>query len=287
MVMVMVTVACGSGDDGRTAGSTTAGTPSTAASAVVSVRQSAGCSSAAPPSADGREVLLVDGRRRSYLIDLPDAGTEDPATLVVVLHGLGSDGQRVADESELPERAGRRGAIVVAPDALGSPAIWQPGVPGPDSMFLNRVIAEVESTRCVDLDRVWIAGFSAGAAFAGSYACARRDEIAAIALVSVELPGGCTSPMPIVALHGTADGIVPIAGSLPNMAEWAEVAGCDPESTVTSVNPQVKRRDWSGCAAGAEVVFFRIDGGGHEWPSMPGASTEDVLDFLEDHPLPG
>jgi polyhydroxybutyrate depolymerase len=46
---------------------------------------------------------------------------------------------------------------------------------------------------------------------------------------------------------------------------------------------------WSGCRDGAEVLHYRINGGGHEAPrTIAGRPVARVLwDFFAAHPLPG
>jgi polyhydroxybutyrate depolymerase len=134
----------------------------------------------------GTRTIDVGGTQRTYALSSPRNPDRRPADLVVLLHGLGSSAADVDRTSDLPSRGARKGSIVATPNALGAPALWQMAAQGRDADFLDALIDEIESTECVDRSRVYIAGFSAGAGFAGAYACARADRIAAIATVAVE-----------------------------------------------------------------------------------------------------
>jgi polyhydroxybutyrate depolymerase len=180
---------------------------------------------------------------------------------------------------------------VVTPNALGTPALWQMGAANADAAFLDALIGDVEAYQCIDRARVAVVGFSAGAAFGNTYACARQDEIDAIATVSVEFGGSCTKPMPYLAFHGTADPIVAYGATAGNMQRWASIGRCgDPVTTV--LDARVTRTEWSRCAAGVSVVLYAITGGVHEWPpaaldfsggrdKRPRSASDMIVEFLE------
>lgn len=281
--LALLVAACTDDDTASTTSDPAETTTTTAAG--TDARGSAGCRDDARPPEVGPQEVAIDGTTRRYVLSLPPS-SDEPAPLIVLLHGLGMDADSINDASDLPDLAAAQGTIVVTPEALGSPALWQSAPDGPDAALLDQILADVQAAVCVDLDRVAVAGFSAGAAFAAQFACGRQDEIAALAVVAVEFPGGCTQPMPIVAFHGTADPVVPITGTEPNMAEWAAIGACDPEPERTDRGGRVDQIVWMGCDDPAEVVLYTIDGGGHAWPDEPEASTSDILAFFADHPRP-
>ena len=138
----------------------------------------------------------------------------------------------------------------------------------------------------MDERRIYLAGFSAGAAFTLIYSCHHQSQVAAMATVAVEFQLGCTRPIPLIAFHGTSDPAVPFTNgakgaSLPdvavrgtelNMGDWARLDRCRPTPADTAIGSQVTRQIWPGCADGTAVVLYRIEGGGHSWP---GAATDD------------
>ena len=182
---------------------------------------------------------VVAGTAHKYRLWAPAAGrSPQPAPLVLLFHGFAADGETIANLTKLPARGMRRGFIVVAPD--GPNQTWQFSGSGTDAAFVDRILSTVTATRCVDLDRVYVAGFSAGAAFAITYACGRPDRVAAMVTVAVDFTLGCTKPMAILAFHGTDDPLVPyrngavglslpgvhVRGTMLNMGDWARLGHC-------------------------------------------------------------
>ena len=80
-------------------------------------------------------------------------------------------------------------------------------------------------------------------------------------------------------MHGTADPVVPFDGgpmvgrggpsdivSAPALADrWRAIDGCP--APVADSNGDAQQFTATGCAGGTQVVFVRIDGGGHTWPA--------------------
>ena len=90
----------------------------------------------------------------------------------------------------------------------------------------------------------------------------------------------CTDerPVPMIAFHGTEDTATPYHGgpswvsrvAFPDIprfaARWAGRNRCAPEPADSVVAADVVRHSWPGCADGASVVLYTIQGGGHTWP---------------------
>jgi polyhydroxybutyrate depolymerase len=142
------------------------------------------------------------------------------------------------------------------------------------------------------------------------------DEIAAVGVVSggfMEPIGGCrpSRPMPVIAFHGTGDGIVPYGGtrrwpfpiefpSVPAWTQaWAERDGCAPAPVTTAVSAHVQEMHYGPCRGGADVVLYTIEGGGHAWPGgeelpqfIAGFTTQEIdatrilWDFFSAHARP-
>jgi polyhydroxybutyrate depolymerase len=85
-------------------------------------------------------------------------------------------------------------------------------------------------------------------------------------------------PVPAIFFHGKADKIVPYTGGpserfdlpFPNIPEfvhaYAEKNGCDSTSTTIKNTVNVKGVRYSNCTKDAEVIFYSIADGGHNWP---------------------
>ena len=117
-------------------------------------------------------------------------------------------------------------------------------------------------------------------------------------------PGGCrpSRPVPVLAIHGTEDVVVPYGGRTPTvewpltmppmptwLAGWATRDGCPGDPAVFLDTPAATGFRWSGCRDGSEVVHYRINGGGHQAPrTIAGRPFAQVVrDFFTAHPLPG
>jgi len=271
-------------------------------------RPSPGCASAPPGTSDPKaaQTLNVGGADRGYLVAVPTS--TEPAPMIILLHGMGSNAADIDRVSDLPARGTAAGAIVVSPDAVGSPTMWRAGGRGPDAEYLDALITAVEAHHCVDTSRVGIAGFSVGAVFAAAYGCTHQDRIAAIVTVEVDAPGPCTKPMPILAFHGTADPIVPYAppagspamgggtGTEANLAKWAAISECAAIPTTSETGSEVTKLEWPRCANGSEVMLYKILGGQHDWPGKDPATamhpstqqisaTNEAISFFMRHTL--
>ncbi len=114
--------------------------------------------------------------------------------------------------------------------------------------------------------------------------------------------------MPIVSFHGTDDKQVPFEGGtgsrldLPvtatrdNMRGWAEHNGCNLTLQTQRIASDVVLEFYGGCAEGADVQLYVIEGGGHTWPgasrnvAMLGSTTQSISAteiawrFFSEHP---
>jgi polyhydroxybutyrate depolymerase len=185
------------------------------------------------------------------------------------------------------------GWLVVLPD--GVDRSWNDGRTGvgsdaDDVAFLAAVLDDVAARTPVDEGRVFATGISNGAMMAGRLACDLADRIAGIAQVAgtqgVEAAASCapSRPVPVLVIAGTADPLVPYQGGAVGFAGLrprGTVVGVDDHAaawrlrnglgdsapSVTSIPPDTTIRSWAGGPATAPVVVYRVEGGGHTWPS--------------------
>ena len=184
---------------------------------------------------------------------------------------------------------GRNGFIVVYPAGTGiGPKTWfMEGARTPSRMpdvrFISALIDTLEATYHIDPMRIFADGISNGAGMAFVLSCTLSKRIAAIGAVAAaqSLPWSwCddSTPMPMIAFHGTADPIVPYGGGkqwiapLPFpgvrawVAGWARRNQCAPIAVDSVVTTDVTRVHYTSCADHADVVLYTIEGGGHSWP---------------------
>lgn len=239
----------------------------------------------APPAGVDERAMTSGGHRRTYRLAVPPAtGPDRPAPLVLLLHGYTSTAEAVAARSGVEAAGVAAGAVVVTPQGLGTPSRWSlPGVlPGPDDVrFVGDLLDRVDRSVCVDRGRVFVAGFSNGAAFAAVLGCAMGARLAGLALVAgANMETGCKWPsgLPVVAFHGTADPVVPFGGGPvlsgllrtrpvhDAVAEWAERDGCRARPSRARVARGAVRVRWGGCEHPQGVTLYELAGWGHWWP---------------------
>ena len=272
------------------------------------------------PGTLSERTLRIDGLVREYLLYRPGKiRNEQPMPLVIVFHGGGGTAAQIERSIGKPlHRMADRDRFVVAyPNAKNK--LWDFGAGKvsealdervDDKKFFRTLIDELSRTLPVDDRRVFATGISRGGQAAYFVACSYPDRIRAIAAIAMPMPEfiwqrcETAANIGVAVLNGTDDPIVPYNGgdirigkqrrgkvlSTDNtISFWRERNACnETASSVREINPAkdgivVVRTTWSDCDE-APVVLYRIDGGGHTWPSgrgglpkfMVGATTKDI-----------
>lgn len=257
---------------------------------------------AAPASAEPLDppgVLTFGGLQRTYVLHLPPG---PPNGLVINLHGAGMNGGQQAALTDYNSVADRYGFVVAYPDGID--ATWADGrgasLPdrqGVDDVgFLSTLIGQLTRGYGVPAGNVFVTGMSAGGFMANRLVCERADLVTAIAPVAGTLgsamPCSPSRPVSVMAVHGTADPVVPFDGgvmngrggstdivSAPALAErWRELDRCPgPLVADPAATGEVQQATAAGCAGGTEVTLVRINGGGHTWPAGRFSLPADVV----------
>lgn len=240
------------------------------------------------------------GFTRSYKVTVPSTYTPDePPPVVVALHGLASNARDFDATTEFSAMAERYGFIAVFPEALAS--VWHfpdYNVEQDDVRFVSRVVDAVAAEYAVDLDRIYLVGFSHGGILAYQVACEYPDRFAALAGVSsVSMPlqpaEACPLSMriPVMMIEGSLeliwanDGrdLVMVDGlsfefvpSIRSPEFWTAQNVCGPgvvEEEMPDLDPEdgtrVVRREYEDCDPAGPVVYYEVVGGHHNWPSPP------------------
>ena len=257
---------------------------------------------ATPASAEPLDppgVLTVGGLQRTYVLHVPP-GT--PNGLVINLHGAGMNGGQQAALTDYNSVADRYGFVVAYPDGIDSTWADGRGASLPDRQgvddvgFLSTLIGQLTRTYGIPAGHVFVTGMSAGGFMANRLVCERADLVTAIAPVAGTLGAGIpcspSRPVSVMAVHGTADPVVPFDGgvmngrggasdivSAPALAErWRELDRC-PGPLVAGPAPagEVEQLTAAGCAGNTEVTLVRINGGGHTWPAGRFSLPADVV----------
>lgn len=259
---------------------------------------------AAPASADPIAppgMLAFGGLQRTYLVHAP-AGGAQPIGLVINLHGAGMNGQQQADLTDYNTVADRFGFVVAYPDGIDMAWADGRGASLPDRQgvddvgFLSALIEQLGRDYGIPPGRVFVTGMSAGAFMANRLVCQRADLVTAIAPVAGTLGAGTpcspSRPVSVMAVHGTADPVVPYGGgimngrggssdivSAPALAErWREMDRCPgPLVNDPAQSGEVQEMTATGCAGNTEVTLVSINGGGHTWPAGRFSLPIDVV----------
>lgn len=267
-----------------------------------------GCGGTGRPGTTMIELDTPDGLTRTATQHVPSDYDPDVATpLVLNFHGFGFTGPAHHAWTDLTATADRETFIVVTPQGSVAPVFAQTfwnteSGARPDGFedelvddigFTELLIDDLSSRLCIDPDRVHATGHSNGGFFSSRLACALPDRLSSVATVAgIFDPPDCGEErtVPILAIHGTADPVVPFDASpsnlgavlgldddavfallvgrrepIPQIVErWADANGCHGEVAVRELSPTVERRDHLDCAAATSFVV--VADGGHTWP---------------------
>jgi len=287
-----------------------------------------------PPAAFSTLALEVPaGSRRRRAVACVPGVPPPPAGWPVVLafHGGQTHPEVMRRFSGLDAFAADGRAVVVYPAGTGSREdilTWNGGtccgqalVDQIDDVGFTRDLLDAVAARLpVDPRRLHATGMSNGAMMAHRLAADLADRIASIAPVAgpLALAGVApVRPVPVLAFHGTLDQFTPLEGGvgrrsvtrvshrpvLDGLLDWVHANGCPPDPRrepvpCSDAGITIERFTWGPGRDGSEVVFHRIDGGGHTWPGRtpdsfflgPSALSLDanrlIWEFFERHPLP-
>jgi len=243
-----------------------------------------------------------DNLSRSYHIYVPASYSDtEPIPIVFNLHGGASTAIGYLNSiGNMRPIADTANFIIIYPqattDSSGNPT-WHLGGENSKSTsvddvgFVSHIIDEVSSIYSVDLERVYVTGFSNGGYLAYEIACLLSNKIAGIGSVAghmfIDTYNYCdpSHPTPLINIHGTEDFYDGIAGyyldqNLSNRY-WTEYNNTDPDPVITYIentNTQdgstVELHSWLNGDNGISVVHFKVMGGGHSYPNLNSSSSK-------------
>lgn len=236
--------------------------------AVVSTLLSTACPAS---NSEVRHASLVhDGISRTYRLFVPlNLSSSNPAPLVLVLHGGGGNGDKMARLTKFDAAARKYGFIVVYPDAYEKH--WNDGRQGTsytsmdtnvdDVGFLETLIGHIQSQFAIDASRVYITGASNGGMMTYRMLCERTPLFAAAAPVIANMPtdlvGACVpaAPIPMLILNGEEDPLMPWNGGeiAPDFPKRRKVF----KGTVVSTEETVAYwSTWNACTSVGEKTYL-------------------------------
>ncbi len=232
------------------------------------------------------------GVERVYRIYIPDIDDNEPMPLVIALHGAGGSGAWIESFSGFNDLADQEKFVVVYPDGINR--VWNHGRVGDsrvgnidDVGFMAKIIDFVSAR--LDIEDVYITGYSMGGMLSFRLACELPDQITAIASVASTFPEylvttcADTAPIPVLIIQGTDDPVVPWAGvrggylsAVNSLTYWANHNGCTTGSDITTLDDtdpddhtRILREGFSECENNADVRLYGVFYGGHTWPGRP------------------
>ena len=294
--------------------------------ATVAPRQASGATESArlaaaqiaTPPGDSDQTITVGGMQRSYTLHLPpNYNGSTPFPLVFALHGRGGSGKGIELTTGMSVKADAERFIVVYPNAIGNPTVWNAGLNaaitnGVDDVgFMHELLNKLERTLSVDRKRVYLCGFSSGAIMSYRLGAEMSDRLAAVGIVSgtigAKQPNGSiredlnpSEPVPIIVFHGKQDQTIYYngGGSYANclsvaqsIAFWVKADGCaSPPQQTTGQNGNLIEDDYDRCKGTTEVVLYTFVNGTHEWPKLQNNdsfnATDAVWEFFVRHARP-
>ncbi len=256
----------------------------------------------AGPARASDETIIVNGVQRTYILEVP---ARRPAPLVIVLHGNTQQGVDMTTRTSWPAVGRREQLAMVYPDGLNKAwadfrsdarrAGFTPPPGTDDVAFLTAIIDRLIASGVADPQRIYLTGLSNGGAMTMTMVCARAEMLAAAASVIFSLTDiaqdTChpSRPVPMLLMNGTDDPLIPYEGgkgssdlavggfwsTIRTFDFWKAVNGCDPAPIAAVDLPDRDPNDSSTvsrldahCPTGRDVVLYRINGGGHRFPSF-------------------
>ncbi len=239
---------------------------------------------------------------RNYTVYVPPSyDPTQPTAVVIALHGRPDTGAGFAYLLDLNRVARIENFIAVYPDGINQGWNYTLDYPGygdneiDDVGFLRTLVNDLALDLNVDTQRVYLMGFSNGGFMTQAMACKAYDQFAAFAIIgATAFPGFevfCTetAAIPLLFIHGTLDASIPWEGlrqrgqwvTYPvseSLGFWAVHNACDPNQVdFTDLPPagnspgtSVRIYEFKGCADEVNIIFYEIDGGGHNIPGVPG-----------------
>jgi len=152
------------------------------------------------------------GPTEGYLYVPAGYRTENPAPLVLLLHGAGEDARDGL--AQLRGQADEAGIVLLACSSRGPTwdSILNRGRYGPDIATIDLALGDAFSRCAIDPERVGVGGYSDGASYALTLGLANGDLFSHVLAFSPGFltPTGQRGSPRIFVSHGTQDGWLPI-----------------------------------------------------------------------------
>ena len=260
---------------------------------------------------DAKFEIEHDGLMRDYYVHVPSNYNNEKMPVVMYIHGGGGN-VRSAYLDGMDKMSDKHGFLLVIPEGVGEKKLgelraswnggeWEGGKccgNADDVGFISKVIDDAKKNFNVDEKRIYATGISNGGLMTNRIGCELADKVAAIATVA---PAGIESncnpfrKIPVMDIHGTDDTCNPFDGSEPSnpicktdykrtsheevINFWMKENNCSEKSNIIYNNGGALCISYT-CSA--EVVFCKVDGMGHAWPSGFESKTLGIYPVSQD-----
>jgi polyhydroxybutyrate depolymerase len=239
--------------------------------------------------------LMNQGIERTYLLYTPSSYTgKSPMPLVIGFHGGHTTPERFAKTTEFNALADKEGFMVAYP--AGVDKNWNDGRESAtlpkqsDVAFVSAMIDDIQKNHPVDSRRIYATGISNGGFMTQRLACELSNKIAAFASVASTIPTPLAAqckpnkPVPMLMINSPVDPFIPWEGGNMTRGEGGAIVSVKQMVTFWRTNNQCSKQDiqtqkalvkddttvsisrYSGLQNRSDVIFARVDGGGHSWP---------------------
>lgn len=243
---------------------------------------------------EGCHIFEHDGLTRNYILYLPESLKKN-APLVFVLHGYTGAPQHLQFHSKFNKLADKHGFAVCYPkgtkDKHGN-SHWDADLEvseTDDVGFLKNLATHLQTSYEINPNRIFACGMSNGGFMSYTLACQASDVFRATAsvtgIMSKETWEKCSNaaPIPILQIHGIADKVVLIDGTMSEDDGWGGAPKLDSimdfwgnknncltkDSTIFTEHTNAYY--YRNCLDSNEVWYYKIANYGHSWPKSKDA----------------
>jgi polyhydroxybutyrate depolymerase len=244
-----------------------------------------------------------DGITRQYIYYEPETLNQQ-MPLVIVMHGYTGDANNIKNYSQMNDFADQYGFAVCYPRGTvdgGGNRFWNVGYAFhqnetvDDVGYLTQLTQYLQQTNGLNPDYTFATGMSNGGEMCYMLACQAYDTFKAVApvagMILQDILDDCDAApaIPIFEIHGSQDGVTPLAGdpdnndgwgSYPSIADtidyFVEKNGCTTliegsvPNTDTSDGSFIVSEKYINGVNQNEVWYYKVVGGGHDWPGSSG-----------------
>ena len=248
------------------------------------------------------ETFEFDSNTREYQLYIPSSYSENSLSpLMFNFHGGNGTSEGQIAISDMRNLADENNFILVYPQAIADPTddgslnwIFKGDSDHDDIYFIDALISELSNQYQIDLERVYVCGYSLGGEFVYELLCRLNNKIAAGVAVARTMGQyqyeNCNPqhPTAIMTILGTEDyesnyngvvydGITYYISADDTHQYWVDFNNTENNPDETELpnysntdGTTVTKRVWENGDSCVVVSELRVNGGGHDWPGSFG-----------------